>query len=62
MTAISIEPKFMLHQYELAETYYEMGKFVEARLWAQKVLEIIPLCEDDNKAKKDAEALLKKLK
>ena len=62
MTAISIEPKFMLHQYELAETYYEMGKLVEAKLWAQKALEIIPTCEDDNKAKKDTEALLKKLK
>jgi tetratricopeptide (TPR) repeat protein len=61
MTAISIEPKYMLHQYELAETYYEMGKEVEAKLWAKKTLEITPLTDDDLKAKKDCEALLKKL-
>lgn len=61
MTAISIEPKYMTHQYELAETYYEMGKKVEAKLWAQKALEITPASEDDIKAKKDCEALLKKL-
>jgi tetratricopeptide (TPR) repeat protein len=61
MSAIAIEPKYMNHQYELAETYYEMGKPVEAKLWAQKALEITPSNEDDNKAKKDLEALLKKL-
>lgn len=61
MTAIAIEPRYMNHQYELAETYYEMGKPVEAKLWAQKALEITPTNEDDIKAKKDCEALLKKL-
>jgi tetratricopeptide (TPR) repeat protein len=61
MTAIAIEPKYMNHQYELAETYYEMGKKVEAKLWAQKALEIIPTNDDDVKAKKDCEELLKKL-
>ncbi len=61
MTAISIEPKYMNHQYELAETYYEMDKKVEAKLWAQKALTIIPSNEDDIKAKKDCEVLLKKL-
>ena len=61
MTAISLEPKFMAHQYELAQTYYEMGKEVEAKLWAKKALEIIPSNEDDKKAKTDCEALLKKL-
>ena len=61
MTAISIEPKYMNHQYELAETYYEMGKTVEAKLWAQKALEITPSNDDDIKAKKDCEELLKKL-
>lgn len=61
MTAIAIEPRYMNHQYELAETYYEMGKSVEAKLWAQKALEITPTNEDDIKAKKDCEALLKKL-
>jgi tetratricopeptide (TPR) repeat protein len=61
MTAISIEPKYMMHQYELAQTYYDMGKTVEAKLWAKKALEIIPVSEDDHKAKKDCEELLKKL-
>lgn len=61
MTAISIEPKYMNHQYELAETYYEMGKTVEAKLWAQKALEIVPSNDDDKKAKADCDALLKKL-
>jgi tetratricopeptide (TPR) repeat protein len=62
MTAVGIEPKYMPHQYELAETYYEMGKTVEAKLWAQKALEITPASDDDRKAKTDCEALLKKLK
>ncbi len=61
MTAISIEPKYMNHQYELAQTYYEMGKELEAKMWAKKALEITPSNEDDNKAKKDCEELLKKL-
>jgi tetratricopeptide (TPR) repeat protein len=62
LTAISLEPKFMLHQYELAETYYEMGKPIEAKLWAKKALEITASSPDDLKAKKDIEELLKKLK
>ncbi len=61
MMAIGIEPKYMAHQYELAQTYYEMGKPVEAKLWAQKALEITPVSDDDKKAKTDCEALLKKL-
>ena len=61
LIAITLEPKFMLHQYELAETYYEMGKKEEAKMWVKKALEITPICEDDIKAKKDCEALLKKL-
>jgi tetratricopeptide (TPR) repeat protein len=62
MMCVSLEPKFMLHQYELAQTYYDMGKEVEAKLWVQKALEITPANDDDLKAKKDLEALLKKLK
>lgn len=59
--AVSLEPKYMNHQFELAQTYYEMGKEVEAKLWAKKALEITPSNDDDIKAKKDCEALLKKL-
>ena len=61
MTAIGLEPKYMNHQYELAQTYYDMGKSVEAKLWVKKALEIVPSNDDDIKAKKDCEALLKKL-
>jgi tetratricopeptide (TPR) repeat protein len=62
MTAITIEPKYMSHQYELAQTYYDMGKPIEAKLWAQKALEITPMSDDDRKAKVDCEALLNKVK
>ncbi len=61
MTAIGLEPKYMNHQYELAQTYADMGKNVEAKLWAKKAMEITPSNDDDVKAKKDCEALLKKL-
>jgi tetratricopeptide (TPR) repeat protein len=61
MSAIALEPKYMNHQFELAQTYYDMGKKVEAKLWAQKALEITPTNDDDIKAKKDCEELLKKL-
>jgi tetratricopeptide (TPR) repeat protein len=62
MTAVSIEPKYMNHQYELAETYHEMGKDADAKVWIENVLKITPSNPDDIKAKADAEALLKKLK
>jgi tetratricopeptide (TPR) repeat protein len=62
MSAIAIEPRYMNHQYELAQTYYDMDKPVEAKLWAQKALEITPTNDDDIKAKKDCEELIKKLK
>jgi tetratricopeptide (TPR) repeat protein len=61
MSAVLIEPKYMMHQYELAQTYYDMGKEVEALLWAKKALEVTPSNEDDNAAKKQCEALVKKL-
>lgn len=61
MVAIGLEPKYMNHQYELAQTYYDMGKPVEAKLWAKKTLEITPTSDDDKKAKTECEALLKKL-
>ena len=61
MTAIGLEPNVMIHQYELAVTYHEMGKDVDAKLWAKKALEMIPVSPDDKKVKTDCEALLKKL-
>jgi hypothetical protein len=61
MTAITLEPASIIHQYELAETYHEMGKDVEAKVWAKKVGEMNPVSPDDKKAKTDCEALMKKL-
>ncbi len=62
MKAITLEPKFMMHQYELAQTYYDMGKKVEAKVWVEKALQNTPVSEDDLKAKKEGEKLLKDLK
>lgn len=61
VTAVTLEPRAMMHQYELAETYHEMGKDIEAKVWVKKALELPVLVEDDKKARKDCEALLKKL-
>lgn len=61
MLAIGLEPKAMTHQYELAQTYSDMGKSIEAKLWAKKALENTPVSDDDKKAKTECEALLKKL-
>ncbi len=61
-TAVSIEPKYMNHQYELAQTYHEMGKNADAKVWVENALKIVPAHDDDVKAKADCEALLKKLK
>ena len=62
MMAVSLEPKYMNHQYELAETYHEMGKDADAKVWAQNALKITPSNDDDSKAKAECESLLKKLK
>ncbi|MBK7182907.1 MAG: hypothetical protein IPH89_08205 [Bacteroidetes bacterium] len=61
MVAVSLEPKFLMHQYELAQTYYDMGKKAEAKVWAKKVTEGAANNEDDLKAKKESELLLGKL-
>jgi Tfp pilus assembly protein PilF len=61
MVAVSLEPKFLMHQYELAQTYYDMGKKAEAKVWAKKVTDGAANNEDDLKAKKESEALLGKL-
>jgi len=60
--AIVYEPKYILHQYELAVTYHDMGKDAYAKTWLQKAIEL-PATDDDNKdAKKKCEELLKQLK
>ena len=62
MTAITLEPAMIIHQYELAETYHEMGKDVEAKVWAEKIMGMNAGNPDDKKAKTECEVLLKKLK
>jgi tetratricopeptide (TPR) repeat protein len=61
-TAITLEPAFLMHQYELAQTYYDMDRKAEAKVWAQQVIGATARNEDDNKAKKECEELMKKLK
>lgn len=61
VTAVGIEPHVLIHQFELAETYHEMGKDIDAKVWAKKALEIAAVSPDDKKAKTDCENLLKKL-
>jgi tetratricopeptide (TPR) repeat protein len=38
--AVAFEPAYKLHQYELAQTYLEMGKKANAKVWFQKTLKI----------------------
>jgi len=38
--AVAFEPAYKLHQYELAQTYMEMGKKVNAKIWYQNALKI----------------------
>lgn len=62
MTAVTIEPKYIAHQYELAQTYYDMGKKADAKVWAEKAKTQTPVGDDDRKALKDLDVLLSKLK
>ncbi len=61
-SAIAIEPAFLMHQLELAQTYFDMDRKVEAKVWAQQVVNATSHNEDDRKAIKDALELLKKMK
>lgn len=36
--AYVIEPDYILHQYEIAYTYHEMGKDIDAKIWISKAL------------------------
>ncbi len=55
------EPNYKLHQYELAQTYYEMGKKVNAKVWLDKIL-AIPSDNDDNRSTDEkCKALLAKM-
>lgn len=56
------EPKYKLHQYELAETYHEMGKDINANIYLDKIL-AVPSTNDDNRdTDEKAKKLLAKIK
>lgn len=61
MKAIQYDPKYMLHQYELALTFHEMKKNIEAKLWTIKAMEMSVNNEDDKNTMRKCEELLKKL-
>jgi regulator of microtubule dynamics protein 3 len=60
--AVINEPKFLLHQYELAVTYHEMDKDAFAKPILAKVLSSPVTFDDDVKVLKEAADLLKKIK
>lgn len=60
--AIIYEPKYILHQYELAVTYNEMGKKEKAIAWLEKALEIVVSTNDDIIRQKNCIEMLERLK
>ena len=61
---VLIEPNFMLHKYELAQTYYERGEgddYILCKIWCKKVLEMKPIDEDDRRIQEKAKVLLAKV-
>ncbi len=59
--AVIIEPKYKMHQYELANTYFEMGKKADAKVWLQKALALSIISVDDATADQKCKELAKKL-
>jgi tetratricopeptide (TPR) repeat protein len=62
--AVLLEPTAMIHQYELALTYYERGEGDDrllAKIWCKKVLELKPKDEDDVRTQQKAKELLEKV-
>ena len=59
--AIIIEPKYKMHQFELANTYYEMGKKADAKVWLQKAKALARNSVDDDTAEEKCKELEKKL-
>ena len=60
--AFIYEPDITIHQYELAYTYYKMGKNADARVWLNQVLNNTTYHGDDMQEVKDkCKALLQKM-
>ncbi|MFI5151024.1 MAG: tetratricopeptide repeat protein [Bacteroidia bacterium] len=60
-SAIALEPKNMIHQYELASTYHAMGKDTEAKTWLDKAMALPTVSDDDKITADKCKALKKKL-
>lgn len=65
--AIQLEPKQILHYYELAQTYYERdedGDMIKAKVWAKKALELTPNASDpdDKNTREKCNTLIEKCK
>jgi len=60
--AIELEPWYMLHTYELAVTYHEMGKDDYAIKFLEKAMKLPQSYEDAKLCYKDCEKLLAELK
>jgi regulator of microtubule dynamics protein 3 len=45
--AVAFEPAYKLHQYELAQTYLEMGKSVNAKVWFKSALKLKSINKSD---------------
>ena len=60
--AYKFEPTYKLHQYELAQTYYEMKRYADAKIWATKALQIPSVYLEEKNTDINCNELLKKIK
>lgn len=62
--AVELEPKAMIHSYELALTYHKRGNKnddIYAKVWLKKTIALPVLSEEDNETLRKSKELLKKL-
>lgn len=62
--AVLLEPIYMLHKFELAQTYYERAEgddYILCKIWCKKVLEMKPRDQDDTLTQQKAKELLSKV-
>ncbi|MCX6276151.1 MAG: hypothetical protein NTV09_13190 [Bacteroidetes bacterium] len=62
--AVLLEPGYMLHKFELAQTYYERGEGddnILCKVWCKKVLEMVPVDSDDSLTLEKTRNLLAKV-
>ena len=62
--AVLLEPTFMLHQFELAQTYYDRDEGDDrllCKIWCKRVLDMKAKDEDERLTQQKAMALLKKV-